>query len=97
MSNFVFQSSQVQSIAKEIESLGEEIRQILEVKLTNNMMSLQEAWKSNAATAYNKQFEDIKANFKTFYNAIQEMSNSINAVSVALNQTDEANNVSVNF
>lgn len=95
MSSFVFQSAQVQSIAREIEALGEEIKQILDSNLTNEMINLQDAWKSNAATAYNNQFQEIKSKFQMFYNSIREMSESINAVSNALNQTDEANNIGV--
>ncbi len=94
MASFVFQSAEVQGIAQQIEQLGNEIKELLDGTLTNQMAELQNVWKSNAATAYNKQFQDIKANFVTFYNAIQNMSDSINAVSSALNRTDEANNVS---
>lgn len=95
MSAFKFNSVNVHAKADEIKALGEEVKKILDIDLPNAMTELQNVWKSNAATEYKKQFETIKAEFYKFYNAIQNMSDSIIAVETALNTTDEANNVSM--
>ena len=94
MASFRFESQEVQAKAEDIEKLGGEIKELLDGTLTNQMTELTNVWKSNAATSYNKQFQDIKADFVKFYKAIQNMSDAINAVSAAYNKTDEANNVS---
>ena len=94
MASFRFESQEVQAEAADIEKLGGEIKELLDGKLTNQMADLQKEWKSNAAAAYARQFENIKANFVKFYEAIQNMSDAINAASAAYNKTDEANNVS---
>ena len=93
MSAFVFKSAEVQQIATKIEGLKDEVKQILDIDLTNHMIELTNVWKSNAATNYDKQFQEIKARFVDFYNAIEYMHQSINDVTTALNVTDEANNV----
>lgn len=93
MSAFIFKSADVQQIATKIEELKEDIKKILDTDLTNEMQNLQSVWKSNAATNYDKQFQEIKAQFINFYNAIEYMHQSINDVTAALNKTDEANNV----
>ncbi len=91
--DFTFESSNVHTKATEIEGLGEDIKTILENKLSNEMERLQSVWKSNAATAYKQQFEEYSAEFIKFYEDIQNMANAINASSTKFNTADEESNV----
>ena len=91
--DFTFESSNVHTKATEIEGLGEDIKTILENKLSNEMERLQAVWKSNAATAYKQQFEEYRAEFVKFYEDIQNMANAINVSSTKFNTADEESNV----